>query len=98
MVRVTLFGETLAESKETIVVEGNHYFPPDSVNKTLFTDSGTSSVCPWKGLVFNLFVRVLFFDFGSNRNAAYYSAEIAGKTAVNDVAWSVVLSNQTKKS
>jgi len=49
MVRVTLFGATLAESNETIVVEGNHYFPPKSVNKTLFTDSTTSSVCPWKG-------------------------------------------------
>ena len=49
MVRVTLSGKTLAESNETIVVENNHYFPPDSVNKALLTDSKTSSICPWKG-------------------------------------------------
>jgi uncharacterized protein (DUF427 family) len=49
MVKVTLDGHTLAESTETIVVEGNHYFPPSSVKKELFTNSNTSTTCPWKG-------------------------------------------------
>ncbi|KAJ7163318.1 DUF427-domain-containing protein [Mycena filopes] len=47
--KVTLNGTTLAESDKTVVVEGSHYFPPDSVNKDVFDDSKTSTVCPWKG-------------------------------------------------
>jgi len=50
MPKVTLNGKTLAESDETVVVENNYYFPPSSiVDKSLFTDSATSSTCPWKG-------------------------------------------------
>ena len=40
---------TLADSDETIVVEGNHYFPPDSVSREYFQESDTHSTCPWKG-------------------------------------------------
>ena len=40
----------LAESNDTIVIEGNHYFPPDSVNREYFTDSDTHTTCPWKGV------------------------------------------------
>ncbi len=40
----------LAESDQTIVVEGNHYFPPDSVHMQYFTDSSTHTTCPWKGM------------------------------------------------
>ena len=42
--------KVIAESWDTIVVEGNHYFPPDSVNKEFLRDSGTKTTCPWKGL------------------------------------------------
>ncbi|KAL0960099.1 hypothetical protein HGRIS_011743 [Hohenbuehelia grisea] len=49
MVKVSLNGLTLAESDKTVVVEGNHYFPPDSVEKSLFSNSSTSTVCGWKG-------------------------------------------------
>ncbi|KAJ7935448.1 DUF427-domain-containing protein, partial [Mycena leptocephala] len=45
----TLNGTTLAQSDSTVVVENNHYFPPDSVKSEFFSDSNTSSVCPWKG-------------------------------------------------
>ena len=41
--------EVIAESNETIVVEGNHYFPPSSINKDYIKESDTHSVCPWKG-------------------------------------------------
>ncbi|KAK7014092.1 hypothetical protein VNI00_019414 [Paramarasmius palmivorus] len=47
--KATLNGNVLAESNETVVVEGNHYFPPSSIKKEYFTDSSTSTVCPWKG-------------------------------------------------
>ncbi|PYI93382.1 MAG: hypothetical protein DME97_06505 [Verrucomicrobia bacterium] len=40
---------TLAESEQTIVVEGNHYFPPDSIDRTHFTESEIHTTCGWKG-------------------------------------------------
>lgn len=49
MPRATLNGVTLAESDQTEVVEGNHYFPPDSVKRELFRPSETTTHCPWKG-------------------------------------------------
>jgi len=42
-------GTILAESDETVVIEGNHYFPPDAINKEFFRQSETHTVCPWKG-------------------------------------------------
>lgn len=42
-------GTVIADSDATVVVEGNHYFPPDSVRAEYLVDSAASSVCPWKG-------------------------------------------------
>lgn len=42
-------GQVLAESDDTVVVEGNHYFPADSIYKDFFVDSSTLTHCPWKG-------------------------------------------------
>ncbi len=43
-------GQVIAESDETVVVEGNHYFPPQSVKSEFFSDpTGKSTHCPWKG-------------------------------------------------
>ena len=39
----------LAESNDTIVVEGNHYFPPEALHKEYFKSSDKHSTCPWKG-------------------------------------------------
>ncbi|MFZ1373903.1 MAG: DUF427 domain-containing protein [Nostocoides sp.] len=41
--------QVLAESDHTVVVEGNHYFPADSIDWQYFTGSDTHTVCPWKG-------------------------------------------------
>ena len=41
--------ETLAESGETIIIEGNHYFLPDSIKREYFQDSDSHTTCPWKG-------------------------------------------------
>jgi uncharacterized protein (DUF427 family) len=45
-----LFAETvIAESADTVVVEGNHYFPPSALRQEHLEPSDQSSVCPWKG-------------------------------------------------
>lgn len=41
--------EIIATSNDTVVIEGNHYFPLNSVNKAYLKDSSTHTVCPWKG-------------------------------------------------
>lgn len=40
----------VAESDQTEIVEGNHYFPPDSLYKEYFKESSTRTTCPWKGV------------------------------------------------
>ncbi len=47
--RATWHGTVLAESDDTVVVEGNHYFPRESVREDLLRPSDTSTFCPWKG-------------------------------------------------
>jgi uncharacterized protein (DUF427 family) len=47
--KATWNGAILAESDQTIEVEGNQYFPPDTINKEYFQDSDTHTVCGWKG-------------------------------------------------
>lgn len=42
-------GVTVAESEATVIVEGNHYFPPESLTGSYFSASETQSHCPWKG-------------------------------------------------
>lgn len=48
--KAVLSGTVLAESGETVEVEGNAYFPPNSVKPDYFRDSDTHTTCPWKGL------------------------------------------------
>lgn len=47
--QATWNGQVIAESEDTVVVEGNHYFPADSVDPALLSDSETTSFCGWKG-------------------------------------------------
>lgn len=42
-------GQTIAESDHTVLVENNHYFPPESVNKAFLKASDVTTHCPWKG-------------------------------------------------
>ena len=62
----------LAESDKTIVVEGNQYFPPDSIKKEFFKTSDTHSTCPWKGLASYYHVQV---GDKTNHDAAWYYPE-----------------------
>src|SRR5689334_6592552 len=49
MVKASWNGATIAESDDTIVVEGNHYFPRESVDASVLRESATTTICPWKG-------------------------------------------------
>lgn len=49
MPKATWNGVTVAESARTVMVEGTHYFPSDSVDRSLLRPSDRTSVCPWKG-------------------------------------------------
>ena len=49
MPRAIWNGKVIAESDETEVVEGNHYFPPQTIVKGYFRPSPTRTICPWKG-------------------------------------------------
>ncbi|MGI9018230.1 MAG: DUF427 domain-containing protein, partial [Euzebya sp.] len=49
MPKAILNGTVLADSPTTEIVEGNHYFPPSSLNTEFFSETDHSTVCPWKG-------------------------------------------------
>jgi uncharacterized protein (DUF427 family) len=59
----------LAESDDTVVVEGNHYFPADSLKREYFRNSDHHSLCPWKGTA--SYMDVVVGD-DVNANAAWY--------------------------
>lgn len=62
----------IAESNDTIEVEGNHYFPPGSIKKEYFTETNRHSTCPWKGLASYYTIEV---DGQKNQDAAWYYKE-----------------------
>jgi uncharacterized protein (DUF427 family) len=65
-------GAVLAESDATIVVEGNHYFPPQAVRREFFQPSAAHTVCGWKGLASYYDVVV---NGQTNRQAAWFYAD-----------------------
>lgn len=79
-------GAILAESDETIVVEGNHYFPADTINREFFKPSETHTICGWKGTA-------SYYDVAANgetnKDAAWYypEAKDAAKEIENYVAF-----------
>ena len=73
-------GRLIAESEDTVVVEGNHYFPLDAVNADVLEPSSHNSVCPWKGTASYYDVVV---DGKTNKDAAWYYA--APKDAAREI-------------
>ena len=65
-------GTVIAESDDTVVVEGNHYFPIGSVNPDLLRDSSTHTTCPWKGEASYYSIEA---DGATNSDAAWYYPE-----------------------
>jgi uncharacterized protein (DUF427 family) len=85
MARALWNGAVLAESDRTRVVEGNHYFPPESIDQKFFRPSSTHTTCGWKGIASYYHVDV---DGKVNSDAAWYypnplpaAAEISGYVA-----------------
>jgi uncharacterized protein (DUF427 family) len=83
--RATWKDSVLAESDDTVVVEGNHYFPAESLNREHFRESGTHTTCPWKGVASYYDVVV---GGETNSDAAWYypepkdaAKEITGRVA-----------------
>lgn len=62
----------IAESQDTVVVEGNHYFPLTAVNAALLEPSTHTSVCPWKGMANYYSLKV---GEARNPNAVWYYAD-----------------------
>lgn len=69
MARATWSGAVIAESDHCQLVEGNCYFPPDSVRREFLQASDTHSVCPWKGTASYCHVTV---DGNLNPDAAWF--------------------------
>lgn len=70
--KATWNGKTIAESDDTVLVEGNHYFPESSLNRDFITFSNHQSTCQWKGQAryYSLLV-----DGELNSDAAWYYPE-----------------------
>lgn len=81
MVQAIWNGAVIAESDDTVVVEGNHYFPAEAVRKDLLRPSEHTTVCGWKGTANYHDIHV---DGKTNAGAAWYYAE--PKTEARDIA------------
>jgi len=75
-------GAVVAESDDTVLVEGNHYFPASSLRRELVEESATHTTCSWKGVASYYSLRV---GDKVNRDAVwYYPSPKAGAEAVAD--------------
>ena len=70
--KATMNGTVIAESDETIVIENNHYFPPDSIKHEFLQENNHRSTCPWKGEAHYYDVTV---DGKQSKNAAWHYPE-----------------------
>lgn len=66
--------KVLAESNDTIVIEGNHYFPPESIKNEYFKPSDSHTTCPWKGVASYYNIEV---DGETNKDAAWFYPEVS---------------------
>lgn len=66
--------QIIAESDTTVVVENNHYFPHESINKEYFKSSESHSTCAWKGEASYYTIEV---DGKQNKDAAWYYPEVS---------------------
>ncbi|MDQ2663766.1 MAG: DUF427 domain-containing protein [Candidatus Eremiobacteraeota bacterium] len=67
--KATWDGKVIAQSDKTVVVEGNQYFPPESLDRSVLEASDTHSVCPWKGTASYYTLTV---DGKKNADAAWF--------------------------
>lgn len=62
-------GKVIAESDKTVMIEGNHYFPKDTLKPEFFKDSSLHTTCPWKGVASYYTLDV---EGEENADAAWY--------------------------
>jgi uncharacterized protein (DUF427 family) len=67
-------GEVIAESDDTVFIEGNHYFSPDDIKSEYYKPSDTTSMCPWKGTASYYSLEV---NGERNEDAAWYYPEVS---------------------
>lgn len=82
MATATFNGTIIADSDETIIVEGNHYFPPDSIKSEHFTEHDRTSMCSWKGLA--NYYTVSVGDQSAEAAAWYYADPKDKATNITD--------------
>lgn len=78
MIEARWNGRLIARSDDTVVVEGNHYFPADAVDPALLRPSSRTSICPWKGTAH---YHTLVVDGAENADAAWYYPEPKAEAA-----------------
>jgi uncharacterized protein (DUF427 family) len=81
MARAVWNNVVIAESDQCVMIEGNHYFPPDSVKREYLRQASKTTICPWKGTASYYDVVV---DGNVNAAAAWYYK--TPKTAANEIA------------
>jgi len=89
--KATFDGTTIAESDDTVVVEGNHYFPISSVRPGVLEESPHSTVCPWKGTA--AYYDIVIDDTTTSNGAWHYPQPSDAAAAITDrVAFDRVVS------
>ncbi len=78
--KATWNGQIIAESDNTVVIEGTHYFPPESIKEEFLSDSSKNTTCPWKGVASYYHIEV---DGSVNEDAAWYYPD--PKDAANEI-------------
>lgn len=76
----------IAESDQTVVIEGNHYFPPSSLKTEYYVESTHQSTCPWKGLA-NYYTIKVGNETGENAAWVYKNPKEAAKEIKDHVAF-----------
>ncbi|MEM7009646.1 MAG: DUF427 domain-containing protein [Thermodesulfobacteriota bacterium] len=72
--------QVIAQSDVTVVIEGNHYFPPESINSEFFKESAKNTTCPWKGVANYYHIEV---EGSVNEDAAWHYPD--PKDAAKDI-------------
>jgi uncharacterized protein (DUF427 family) len=72
MPRALWNGTVIAESEDTVVVEGNHYFPRTSLREDVVRESSTTTYCPWKGTASYYSLEL---DGARSKDAIWYYAD-----------------------
>jgi uncharacterized protein (DUF427 family) len=82
MAKATWNGTVIAESDATVIVEGNHYFPPEAIKREFFVESPAQTICPWKGTA--SYYDIVIGDDTNSGAAWYYPAPKAAAEDIKD--------------